>query len=127
MNKVSVLVFAVLLSISIQAFGNAEDKAEEKLPQTLERAVDRIISNLNEDDKLTVKSTPFNDLIQYHHGLGTGIRNSFGLWGRNKELTVSICGSEECHPDDAAMEIIYGVWNKLNGNDIRYKPNVEQP
>lgn len=53
--------------------------------------------------------------------------NSFGLWGRNKKLTVSICGPEECHPDDASMEIIYGVWNKLNGNDIRYKPNTEQP
>lgn len=121
------LVFAIFLSISIQAFGNTDDKSEDKLPQTLDQAVDRIVSKLKEDDKLTVKNTPFNDLIQYHHGWGTGIRNSFGLWGDNKELIVSICGPKECHPDDASMAIIYGVWNKLNGNDIRYKPNTDQP
>jgi len=40
-----------------------------------------------------------------HFELGTAIRNSFGLWGANKELLRS-CGSETMSADDALAIIL---------------------
>jgi hypothetical protein len=39
-----------------------------------------------------------------HFELGTAIRNSFGLWGANKELAP--CGSETMSADDALVIIL---------------------
>jgi hypothetical protein len=51
------------------------------------------------------------DLINLHFGLGTSIRNGFGLHGSNSPLLKS-CG--ELHPDDASCTIIKALWTKLN-------------
>lgn len=119
---------AIIFLLSCCGTAQVKDEAvSNSLPTSLEAAVDKIVNDLSEEDKKTVKETSFNDLILYHHGWGTGIRNSFGLWRGNSDLLKSACGSEECHPDDASMEIIYGVWNILNGNDYRYKPEPEKP
>jgi len=53
---------------------------------------------------------PEEQLIRFHHGWGTGIRNEFGLWKGNKELLAD-CHAE--HPDDASMVIIQAVWERL--------------
>jgi hypothetical protein len=58
-----------------------------------------------------VRGTPRGDLIRFHHGWGTGIRNAFGLWGGNRALLDS-CGGG--HPDDASMVIIEAVWKHLH-------------
>lgn len=74
-------------------------------PMTLEEAVDRLLASITEvsDDPLS------------HHGLGATIRNSFGLWGANKELLRS-CGSETMHADDASEVILNAL-----GDVIRQK------
>lgn len=120
-----ILLFLTLLLISCQT-NVKEEESENSLPATLEAAVEEIVSRLSKEDKITVKEEKFCNLIMYHHGWGTGIRNSFGLWRGNTELLKSACGSEDCHPDDASMEIIYGVWNKLNGYPVRNKPEKEE-
>lgn len=64
-------------------------------PKTLEEAVQRLLASVQDirDDPLA------------HHGLGTAIRNLFGLCGANKELLRS-CGSETMHADDASNIIL---------------------
>lgn len=84
--------------------------ADEILPKTVEEAVDHILAKMKDEDKSLVRRTPQTDLIRFHHGWGTGIRNSFGLWGRNPEL-LEACGGG--HPDDASMVIIEAVWERL--------------
>lgn len=59
-------------------------------PKTLEEAVEQVLAS--------VPDIPEGPLA--HHGLGTTIRSSFGLWGANKDLLRS-CGSETMHADDA--------------------------
>ena len=125
--RVVIFAFIFALAACAKAQNKAPVKSESSLPLTVEQAVDQIISDMSEEDEKRVKDTPFSDLIQYHHGWGTGIRNSFGLWRGNTELLKSACGSEDCHPDDASMEIIFGVWNRLNGNPIRFKPSPDKP
>lgn len=65
---------------------------------------------LSDDDKQLIKSTPEKDLVNFHFGLGAGIRNDFGLWGQNKELLES-CKTH--HADDASSEIIHCLWIEL--------------
>lgn len=127
LTRIVIFAFIFALSACVKVPNGAPEKVESSLPLTVEQAVEEIISDMSEEDKEKVKDTPFSDLILYHHGWGTGIRNSFGLWRGNTELLKSACSSESCHPDDASMEIIYGVWNRLNGNPIRFKPDPEEP
>jgi hypothetical protein len=89
-----------------------DDGTPKRLPRTVDEAVDEIISGLSDDDKALVRGTARGDLIRFHHGWGTGIRNGFGLWGGNTELLAS-CGSPIMHADDASMVIIEAVWARL--------------
>lgn len=82
-------------------------------PETVDATVQMIISRLSEKDKLVVRNTKKKDLIQFHHGWGTGIRNYYGLWRGNRKLLLSACNGEPCHPDDASMKIIEAVWERL--------------
>ncbi len=88
------------------------------LPKTLDEAVALILKDMSPENINTIKNTKRNDLIKYHHGWGTGIRNSFGLWQDDSELLQSIC-STRCHPDDASMKIIEAVWDKLHNKSLK--------
>lgn len=81
------------------------------LPQTIEQAVVVLLEQLPADKKYQIAAMSRNDLINLHFGLGTSIRNDFGLWGGNAALLES-CGN--IHPDDAAMAIIEALWRRLN-------------
>lgn len=77
---------------------------------TLEEYVDFVFSELDEHSIADLKKLPKNDLIMYHHGWGTGIRNGCGLWAKDCPLT-----QEGQHPDDVSMQIMEGVWDKIHG------------
>ena len=97
--------------------------AEEELPTTLNDSVNLVMSKLSQKDLNVLKQENQCNLIIFHHGLGTSIRNSLGLWRGNDALIEDVCGHEGCHPDDASMKIINGIWNKLNDNPLRSKPD----
>ena len=97
----------------------------EEWPKTVEEAVDQLISSMSEEDKEALRNTPEQDLILFHHGFGTYLRNEFGLRSDSNELLKS-CGSrispESAYdeylamivdPDSASTEIIEATWKKL--------------
>ena len=47
-----------------------------------------------------------------HHGYGTHVRNSLGLWRGNEALIVS-CAGGLAHPDDVSMIIIESLWRSV--------------
>lgn len=75
---------------------------------TLDGVVADILNNLTEKDIENVKNTKEEDLIYFHRGWGTDIRNKY-LQG-NKRLMQNI-GTQE--PDDASSIIIRKVWEIL--------------
>lgn len=105
------------------ASGNGEDErpaSSPDWPQTVDEAVERILRGMSAEDKERLRSTPKDDLILFHFGWGTGIRNEFGLWGGNEALMASCAEAkgygadpEFLHPDDASGVIIEAVWQRL--------------
>ena len=111
---------SLLLPIIVMAWFASQTFAEDNRkndswPRTVKAAVSNILSTMSNKDKDILKKTKKEDLIKFHHGLGTGIRNEFGLWKGNEELLISACG-KPCHPDEASMVIIEAVWIELQKN-----------
>jgi len=81
-------------------------------PRTVETAAEYVLGNLNAESKANIRATPREDLILFHHGWGTGLRNELGLWRGNDALLKS-CGGEASDPDACSMQIIERVWERL--------------
>ena len=80
---------------------------------TLKDIIADILKDMPEKDKVTLASTPEEDLIAYHHSWGRNIRNRYNLW-QNPEALEDI---GEAHPDDASSVIIQAVWQRLQGGE----------
>jgi len=63
-----------------------QGNTQKKLPRTVKEAVAQILDKMSEKDKEIVRATKEYELIKFHFGWGTGIRNSFHLWGDNEAL-----------------------------------------
>lgn len=92
-------------------------------PSTVDEAVERLVSRLDEESKRKVRETPRDKLSQFHLGWGMGIRNSYGLWAGNSRLLES-CGPENLHPDSCSMRIIERVWERLQPRQPEPAPDA---
>lgn len=82
-------------------------------PTTVDEAARLIAGELDDESKARVRTTKKDQLIEFHHGWGTGIRNSLGLWRGNEKLLESCGRGKKVHPDDCSMVIIEAVWTLL--------------
>jgi len=71
---------------------------------------------LSDEDKEKVKSTSYSNLIQFHHGWGTGIRNGFCLW-KGGPLESWLYENGVTHPDSMSQYLIELYWSHLNECD----------
>jgi hypothetical protein len=88
------------------------------MPKTVPEAVDRLVAGLSEDDRASIRGLPKEDMIQFHHSWGLGIRNRYGLWGENEAL-LSTLPPEERWGDNASMLILFAVWERLHTSTDR--------
>lgn len=74
---------------------------------------DEICEN-SPQDALDFKNCSEDDLISYHHTLGSQIRNEYKLWNVKwePELIEGIDYSPN-HPDSISMNIIIEVWKRI--------------
>lgn len=87
---------------------------------TKDEVVKDILENMNIDEKAKLKHTPKEDLVMFHRGWGTYLRNYYQMW-HNPDLLKSI---GIAHPDDASAVIIEEVWNILQKSE---EPGLESP
>jgi hypothetical protein len=92
--------------------GRKDHRPVKDFPRTVDEAVERLIQGLPEEDKAELRSTARVDLINFHHSLGQGIRNGFGLWGENMDL-LSTLDLADRWGDNASMVIIEELWSRL--------------
>ncbi|WP_245598820.1 DUF6794 domain-containing protein [Methylomicrobium lacus] len=58
-------------------------------PETVDEAIERLMSILDDEQKTTVAAMREEDLIDLHFGLGMVIRNAFRLHAPESKLRVS--------------------------------------
>lgn len=102
-------------------------KDPEPIPKTVKEALAVMEKNLSPEDRETLKKIKVKkDLYVFHHGVGTAIRNAFGMWEENTDLlddckkfadnTLGRKGElhgQYLHPDDASMVLLVQLWRKL--------------
>ena len=91
-------------------------------PQTVEAAVDGLLSRLPDDGIGAIGAMDRGELISLHFTLGLWVRDAFGLWQGNQALLDSCADhvtSHEVHalwtghPDDASSIILEALWLRL--------------
>ena len=82
-------------------------------PTTVDEAARRIVGALDNESKARVRTMKKDQLIQYHHDWGMGIRNSLGLLRGNEKLLESCGHGKRVDPDECSMAIIEAVWTLL--------------
>jgi hypothetical protein len=91
-------------------------------PESLDEAVDRLLSELSEEDKSKIKNMEKENLSNAHFSLGISIRNRFGLHAGNRKLMESYARQRRpddtepmfaFHEDEASSVIIEALWERL--------------
>ena len=95
-------------------------------PRTVAEAVARLVLAIGQAEKDEIAAKPEDELIDLHFGLGTYVRNEFGLSLGNCALLADCQRTRlEGHadaaegmpvsisPDDASMLIILALWRRL--------------
>lgn len=83
--------------------------------EKIEEIVASVMSSMDEEEKVFLRNTKKEDLIQFHHTVGSWIRNEFKLWGYKftPELVDGVDMSPN-HPDAVSMRIIEKIWELCN-------------
>lgn len=94
---------------------------DKSLPQTVEDAVDRLLSDLSLNTEIYLSMMDEDILTYVHLSLGHYIRNSFDSWTGNEALMEScrrVSGNANLHEDDASMVIVKELWKRLKSSNI---------
>ena len=88
----------------------------DAFPQTVDTAVDRLLSELPLKDKTTMANMTETELVNLEVTLGKYIMNQFGLWSGNRALIQSCRTFSENdfnNEEEAAKVIIQALWQRL--------------
>jgi len=95
------------------------------IPENFDAALDQLDSLIGNPMKAWIRCLPdqeFGDRV--HHGLGTNLRNNWGLW-KNSVLAKNLRSMGMIHPDDMTAIIFDSYQRKLKGQDIRLKEQIK--
>jgi len=90
------------------------------IPSTLEECYAVLDKELDVKTKNAIKNSSIDDLIEYHFGLGTWIRNNW-IYPANDRIEKVFLEAGFDHPDDMSQEIIVGYHYYLNGQPYEIK------
>ncbi|QDC09377.1 hypothetical protein FHY55_09020 [Oceanicola sp. D3] len=107
------VALATLAALLLPAPAQAERDEVANWPATCAEAVARLTFELPAEERRRLAAMPEQNLPLLHHGYGTHIRNSFGLWLGNIALARDCTGAALPHPDEASMAIIRALWLSL--------------
>jgi hypothetical protein len=101
--------------LSSLRFNKTPTGKDIKQPETLDEAVDRLMSKMSLKDLNTVANMTEDDLINLHFTVGMWIRNNF-VYPRNVKLLEScreVSGQKSLHWAQMHMVILHALWKKL--------------
>lgn len=96
----------------------------DKVPSTLEDAIDMIIADLTEDDLDYLEN---NKSTTIHLSYGRYIRNIWSLWDSETVLVQHFLNRFDIgHADDISGIILECVWRKVNSVDLDVESQVKK-
>lgn len=99
---------------------NTENKEWSAIPPEQFLSVKEIAQNefdrAQPADIDTIRNTSKEDLIRFHHGYGTWIRNNYGLWHPNNPFVVKD-DLGDGHPDGLSMLVIEALHDLCLGQN----------
>lgn len=105
----------------------AETIGGRYIPKNLQEAfleLDKQLSEIDKKEMAALKSR--KDMIAYHHGLGTSLRNNWGLWGVSR-LKKYFTDRGITHPDNMSSVVLFFYWDWLNGIKEPWKSWEQNP
>ena len=121
--RVIVLFSVVLLlpTVSAQEGKTKDQQPESRIPTTLAEAHAELERVLSPEVLAKIDAMPSEtELWKHHFGLGTSIRNSWGLW-QGGPLAEHMKQLGFHHPDIMSGVILETFWCKRHGRDFRLK------
>jgi hypothetical protein len=96
----------------------------DKVPSTLEAAVEMIVSGLDEEE---VKFIQENASCTIHHSFGTTTRNNWSLWDRETPLVLHFLERFNiAHADDISGILMDCTWRSVKGEPWKLEEQVER-
>jgi hypothetical protein len=95
--------------------GIKDQSFEKNYPETVDKAVDKLISEMPLKDKVALAEMSEYDIDALHPSLGLYIRNKYGLWSGSPlfEACRELTGNKDLQVDEAPTFIIKKLWEKL--------------
>jgi hypothetical protein len=100
---------------SIPAFGKCTEDKPGSLPATLDEALAELGRLLDDDQRALLRDY---EPYFWHHGLGTALRNCWGLWAEHSPLRDWFRQQSIFHPDDMSSIVLASFHRRLNGKPI---------
>jgi hypothetical protein len=84
------------------------------IPLNLHDALKELDEMLPPTAKQDISIIEKSEMINYHHGFGTWLRNNWGLW-KGLRLATYFRSTGTNHPDDMSGMILDSYWTKVHG------------
>ncbi len=118
-KRLTIFILTIILSNC-----SSVTTSNNKVPSTLDEAIIQLKTMLSEEDLDRIKNGSEDDLALLHHGFGTGLRNSWGLWsGSSLSRWFNRKGID--HPDDMSGIIILSLYRDLRGVPRKLDEQIE--
>ncbi len=97
----------------------------ESIPQTLDECFVVLAKMLPADTLQQMRAAPEGEMARYHHGLGTGLRNDWGLWAHSP-LYEHLQKLGLHNPDDMSGLILTSFWRYLHDRPLGVQEQVQK-
>jgi hypothetical protein len=107
---------AALMHLHLEGLKIHSDKESTPdiyIPENLEDALKELDNMLPSAAKEDIKIIKKSEMNNYHHGFGTYLRNSWGLW-KGERLAKFFNSIGINHPDDMSGKVLDSYWDKLH-------------
>ena len=88
--------------------------------------LDDIFKEATEDLEWFTASSEDEAVSGFHSGLGTWIRNTWGLWSKDTELYNVFNEMSLWHADDMYSLIMTSYYRKIHGKELNLKEQIQQ-
>ena len=94
------------------------------IPKDLDDCFAELKKMLSKEEVEKMKNGREDDMSLYHHGLGTWLRNNWGLWSGSR-LSKWFNEKGIRHPNNMSGIILVSFWRHLDNKPIKLDEQVE--